>query len=236
LEREVDGQIKDFSNRRQFWLLILRISLFLFATSIIAAALEPLLSFGIRQIVSNALLLGLLIVFVKLPFGWKWSELFFSAKKLAASTVVGYLAGLLFALVPFALFPEGRSSLLRLFGRFNPAMVPVIVGLSVFTLNGIACVFIAFGEELAFRGIILPKAAVFFKKEWLATIFASGLFVFFHLDYLLRGHLKESAFIFVMQISLCLGFFRFRNIAFAIAWHYAYDTMLLLMRGMSASS
>jgi membrane protease YdiL (CAAX protease family) len=79
-------------------------------------------------------------------------------------------------------------------------------------------------EELAFRGYILSRLALFFKNRHLPVLISAALFSFMHLSY---KTVSELIFTFLIGIVFGYHYQKYRNIKVVIAVHFLVDLIAL---------
>lgn len=223
------------SENAPFWPVVAQVAAALFATVVILSLLPDEMPFSAQRIAGHLFLALLLFLVVRYNSGLSFSQLSFTRKKLLTNVALGLILGIVLALVPIALVPSHAQTavLVRDKLRALPLLFVIFVGL--FTSNGVACLLISISEEVAFRGIVLQAGCRYWGNVAYAAAFAAIFYSLFHLDAFLDGNYWLALFIVAKEITLSIVFFWRKSMGVAIGAHYAYDTTLLFLAGLSAS-
>jgi uncharacterized protein len=88
------------------------------------------------------------------------------------------------------------------------------------------CLTAGIGEEIIFRGYLLPRFEILFKNPWLAIIVSSLSFGLAHIRYGTVGNVAGPVFI---GSVFAYHYWKFRNIKLIMAFHFLWDLCLLLI-------
>jgi membrane protease YdiL (CAAX protease family) len=157
-----------------------------------------------------------------------FSSLGFTAKNLFPAIYWGIGLGIVFAL-------EGLLTNIFKYRGLN--LIPLNYNLPTFLgLLGLSFV-TAFSEETVFRGYIFNRLQQIWKKEWLANIVSSALFVIIHLpigvfvlSYTPLVMLAYLFFVFVYGFGSAFVFARTGNIISSILLHVFWSWPIILFR------
>jgi len=82
-------------------------------------------------------------------------------------------------------------------------------------------------EELIFRGYLLPRLALIFKKAYLSIVISSVLFGLLHISY---GTLAQIIITGFIGLIFAIHYYKYRNIKIIIACHFLWDLLILLVQ------
>lgn len=119
---------------------------------------------------------------------------------------------------------------LKLLG-FDPSSEKMVRILSSLQNNLFRMIFVCLTagvtEELIFRGYLLPRLNLFFKKPWTAIIISSLLFGILHASY---GTVSQVMVPVFMGFVLGFQYEKYRNIKIVIICHFLWDLTILLIK------